>query len=518
MSLTHVYSQPTLCADDPARADKKFNGMSEPLEAIATHVVNPVWSSTDGANAFPRVEDFVQHVNTQYAGASPVPKGTAGIYSRGFGPAFQSFFQMDDDRALSVVRASKSLLSMRLPVDPHTHTRQYEFDRHASDFVESLPPLYDTEDNKAQFRYFIEKYGTSFATSATLGGMVEQYSSWKTWLTDARLGDFTREKLVRNAGIDFARATGLPGPAVAHDSGYDADHVVVHSLACLGGNPSVGCDADFAGWAKTVAGAPVLLEYELSPISDLVTDPAVKKALDQAVQEYVREKQAEWAAVDKCPTNCGAAGAGSCVAGRDSSCQCAYAGIVGRMCTGCAPMTAKGTFTDAFGHVQTGTATVPCDGTPRAFWSGASLCQNGGRLHHRCSATAVASCARGSNGNLQAVLAQPACDAPCSSSPPGLQEEEEEEEEVARRLLTQRKLPVPICSPRQSIPCGPFDAQSSASDANPVTDQAATVSLAGKDVPVKKSKDKYMYCRTSWDKKQKAYPFCELGVTCEFAG
>ena len=51
---------------DPSRTDKKFNGLSEPLEVVANHVVNPVWSYVDGANAFPRVGDFVQHVNTQY--------------------------------------------------------------------------------------------------------------------------------------------------------------------------------------------------------------------------------------------------------------------------------------------------------------------------------------------------------------------------------------------------------------------------------------------------------------------
>ena len=65
------------------------------------------------------------------------------------------------------------------------------FQRHARDFVDSLPPAYDKEEHKAQFRYFIEHYGTSFATTATLGGLVEQYTTWKTPITDPRLGGFT---------------------------------------------------------------------------------------------------------------------------------------------------------------------------------------------------------------------------------------------------------------------------------------------------------------------------------------
>ena len=50
---------------------------------------------------------------------------------------------------------------MSLPVDPVTKTRKYYFDRHASDFINSLPPTYETDDDKQQFRHFIEYYGTS---------------------------------------------------------------------------------------------------------------------------------------------------------------------------------------------------------------------------------------------------------------------------------------------------------------------------------------------------------------------
>ena len=218
---------------DPKRSDKKFNGMSEPLEVIANHVVDPVWASVDEAQSFARVEEFVQHVNSVYQGATPAPKGTSGVYSRGFADVFQDFFQKSDDRALSVVRASKSYISMSLPVDPTTHTRQYHFDRHANDFLDALPPTYSSDGDKAQFRKFIESYGTSFATSATLGGRVEQYASWKTWMTDPRMGGFDKPKLASNAKIDFYAATGLPGSSGAkHDPGYDSATVTVESLNC----------------------------------------------------------------------------------------------------------------------------------------------------------------------------------------------------------------------------------------------------------------------------------------------
>ena len=400
---------------DPSRVDKRFNGMNEPVEVVANHIVKPVWASTDGANTFPRISDLVQHINTNYAGATPVPKGTNGIYSQNVKGTFENFFQKDDDRALSVVRASKSVISMSLPVDPGTRTRKYRIDRHALDFVQSLPPLYDTDENKAQFRYFIEKYGTSFATSASLGGLVEQYSSWKTWLTEEGLGGFTMHKLERNAEIDFSTRTGLPGASGAHDKGYGAGTVNVQPLFCMGGDSSVNCDADFQSWANSIEKAPVLLDYTLAPISDLVSDPDVKAALDAAVREYIKEKQTEWEDQNKCPVNCGLPGAGTCKAGQEEQCTCSFPGMVGRQCTGCAPVDVRGTFTDIHGKEYSGVISVPCDGKGHVAWSGSGACQTADlgaylRQSAKCSSTSQVVCTRSTgDGNLIATVNQPPC-------------------------------------------------------------------------------------------------------------
>ena len=391
---------------DPSRADKKFNGMSEPLEVIANHVVDPVWASVDEAQSFARVEEFVQHVNSAYQGATPAPKGTSGIYSRGFSSVFQEYFQKADDRALSVVRASQSYISMNLPVDPTTHTRQYHFDRHADEFINALPATYESENDKAQFRKFIENWGTSFATSATLGGRVEQYSSWKTWLTDSRMGGFDKPKLAHNAKIDFYAKTGLPGSSGAeHDPGYGGSSVTVEALNCQGGDPSVSCTSNFEKWAATLKDAPILLDYELAPISDLVSDPEVKKSLEAAVREYVAEQKASWAKLNKCPPTCN--GAGSC---DGSSCACKYNGRVGRMCSGCAPMSVRGTFTDIYGKTHSGTSTLSCNGKMEAVWSGGVTCQTVELFKEiTCNTQARAICARTSAGNLIARVEEDAC-------------------------------------------------------------------------------------------------------------
>ena len=199
-----------------------------------------------------------------------------------------------------------------------------------------------------------------------MGGRVEQYSSWKTWITEAGVGDFTNSMLVRNAQIDFTKTTGITGPTSTHDEGYNKDTVVVEPLHCKGGDPTVSCQANFQQWGKTVdTSSPILLDYDLAPISDLVTDPNVKLALEAAIKDYYLEQQLVWENLNKCPVNCGPSGAGTCTwdgQTKQSSCQCTYSGMVGRQCTGCAPVTVKGTFTDIYGQDHSGVATVACNG------------------------------------------------------------------------------------------------------------------------------------------------------------
>lgn len=254
-------------------------------------------------------------------------------------------------------------------------------------------------------RYFIENYGTSFATSATLGGLVEQYSVWKSWLTDPRLGGFERDTLARNAQIDFCAKTGLPGPGGAPSAGYDKTTRTLEPLECVGGDSTVSCDANFAQWAATIPQSPVLLDFTLAPISDLITDPDVKAGFELAAKEYIQEQRDAWAAQNKCPPSCGPPGSGSCSAGQDA-CTCSYGGLAGRMCTGCAPMSVRGTFTDIKGGTHSSTATLKC-GEAAEVWSGGVKCDV--LYEGSCYAGGEVKCERTNNGNLVATVSQSKC-------------------------------------------------------------------------------------------------------------
>ena len=57
------------------------------------------------------------------------------------------------------------------------------------------------------YRDFFDKYGTDVIVSASMGGMVEQYSSFDSGLEDT-LG---KDKLIKDAQIDFTTSTSIGG-------------------------------------------------------------------------------------------------------------------------------------------------------------------------------------------------------------------------------------------------------------------------------------------------------------------
>ena len=315
-----------------------------------------------------------------------------------------------------------------------------------------------------------------------MGGRVEQYSSWKTWITEAGVGDFTNSMLVRNAQIDFTKTTGITGPTSTHDEGYNKDTVVVEPMHCKGGDPTVSCQANFQQWGKTVdTSSPILLDYDLAPISDLVADPNVKLALEAAIKDYYLEQQLVWENLNKCPVNCGPSGAGTCTwdgQTKQSSCQCTYSGMVGRQCTGCAPVTVKGTFTDSKGKVHSSsTATVGCSGQPETVWTGQGVCWSGYGPSYTCDAAATVSCARRANGNLVAYVNQDKCTGHC--------------------------MPDGDCD-SNTMPCGAFNGN--AGNTSPATTTAsAEVTAKGQ----RATKYKYSQCST------RGKP-CKVEAKCEF--
>jgi hypothetical protein len=348
--------------------------MTEPEETVVNPVTNPSFSGLQDAQPLPSMSDFVDYSNANFAGATP-PQGSNGIFGEAFSNVFQSYYQRAEDKALSVVSAIRANVHLSLPPDPVTHGYSVAFDKFFLRAIQSFPP--PSEDSDASdpsawykqyqplFESFFDKFGTSIVVEASLGGMVEVYSSFGTPLLD--LG-FDKAKLAANALIDFTTATGLGGHEGTHDAMY-TNYTDVNAVTCIGGDPGKCNKEGLQGgaWADSTATAPQLLHYKLLAQSELLNgmDPDIKKTLEDATSMYIQGKQKQWDTVDKCPKSCNERG--KCTKGGDK-CECQSC-FGGRMCS--APTAASCTgiiWTGGSGTAKKGnlSASIPMGGEATA--------------------------------------------------------------------------------------------------------------------------------------------------------
>ena len=90
---------------------------------------------------------------------------------------------------------------------------------------------------------------------------------------------------------------------------------------------------------------------------------------------------------------------------------------MGRMCTGCVPVSVAGTYTDVDGNNNTAVQTVAC-GESQAVWSAQDLMCHGHGTFGDCQASGRVVCSRDTNGNLAAAIHQDECESPYSSCGP----------------------------------------------------------------------------------------------------
>jgi hypothetical protein len=258
-----------LSYSDPAKTYQHFR---EPVEAQVNPHLNPVFAFD--THTFPTVGDFTDYVNTAFIGSSP-SGGSNGIYGQSFPEVFNTYYQPMDDRALSVSSALYTTVDLTLPSDPVTHQYQFTLDSFAHKALRSLPPAYNTTNNKAIFRAFVKKYGTSVVIEASMGGLVEEYSRWKTAFFDNQA--ITKEWLVKNAEVDFTQTTGLGGHTGTVDPAYQQARLL-SPVACVGGDVSKCFNAQ---WKASVAQAPALLRYKVLPIAEMLgaEDQDIKKSV-----------------------------------------------------------------------------------------------------------------------------------------------------------------------------------------------------------------------------------------------
>ena len=117
-----------------------------------------------------------------------------------------------------------------------------------------------------------------------------------------------------------ARAFHPVGPSCTVDKVYAAYSSWKWPTA-FGGNPASGTALNasaMAAWQASVADAPVLVDYTMTPLSPFISDEHVKSVYDDAVEKYVAEQKAAQPKAG-CPPTCN--GKGTCASGA-TKCTC----------------------------------------------------------------------------------------------------------------------------------------------------------------------------------------------------
>jgi hypothetical protein len=287
---------------------KSFEGMREPVEAQVTPVLGPQFAVD--TQTFATIADFTEFVQAKFAAHTP-PQGSNGIYGTSFKDIMDSYFLRCGNHSapypqrwtiscdsLSISSASRSIVQLTLPFDPVTNKYRFTLDKFAERAIQSLPPpsVYANISSwwgiyGPLYRTFFGKYGTDIIVSASLGGMVEQYSSFDSGLDSS----LSKDQLVKDAKIDFTTSTGIGGQTGPLDKNYTRD---LSPPTCVGGDPSKCTKDGISGgsWGDSTKSAPALLQYKIVPISELLGeyDLSIKSSLEAAAEQYVGEGQRQW--------------------------------------------------------------------------------------------------------------------------------------------------------------------------------------------------------------------------------
>jgi hypothetical protein len=221
-------------------------------------------------------------------------------------------------------------------------TSSWKLDKQAERALMSLPPKYETAQEKRAYHLFIEYWGTSFASSTVSGGVMEQITAFPKHVTPADNGPIIKPGAPPYFISDYGRQTLLDlqeaemKGMMLNDGGQHVrdqqsatwgsvgsmdytDFRTLTEFSCYGGNPETTCKrGDFNMWLDGLDHLATTLDVEnMRAISDLVPDPVVSANIATALAAYIAEQEAKMDEIDTCP-DCYT---GVCVAPSDR-CEC----------------------------------------------------------------------------------------------------------------------------------------------------------------------------------------------------
>eukprot|EP01086_Lenisia_limosa_P015382 TRINITY_DN4886_c0_g1_i1.p1 TRINITY_DN4886_c0_g1~~TRINITY_DN4886_c0_g1_i1.p1 ORF type:complete len:198 (-),score=41.13 TRINITY_DN4886_c0_g1_i1:54-605(-) len=137
--------------------------------------------------------------------------GMAGVFVNQ--PSFEAvstkFF--DGGNGLTVAQNHHKLYQLELQRDPDTKDWNFKLDRFCKQALLSLPPSYDSDENKIIYARFIKYWGTAFAATTMDGGVMEDLTKFNTDIMHSPVGPgskpFNIKQIETEAKNDFIQVT-----------------------------------------------------------------------------------------------------------------------------------------------------------------------------------------------------------------------------------------------------------------------------------------------------------------------
>lgn len=169
-----------------------------------------------------------------------------------------------------------------------------EFHEKTAQMIEALPDQYisdNTTDAWHAYRDFIAQVGTHYVDSAEMGGAFKMVTYFHSCFLSMHSEDWVREQ----SGWSFLGIINNKKGFQKYEKHIDQNWQEYHEahVQLLGGFSNLFSVTDYDEWLQTVQHNLTPLFYSITPISELITDPAKAKSMQDAISDYMSQGQKE---------------------------------------------------------------------------------------------------------------------------------------------------------------------------------------------------------------------------------
>ena len=187
------------------------------------------------ATAFSGVGQYREHLQSTQTSATASMQSFVGLNSVPSGETLQGLWNEYFSHDLSLGYSQQLFPAYRMELDATP-----QLDEHVMLALDSLPPSYASDTEKAAYKKFIQLWGTHYSTAVVSGGALEAVAKWN--YADYRHSGMSLSSIASNVAADREILTGLSstGAPLSANPSLNALYKAgrqLDPLHCYGGNP-----------------------------------------------------------------------------------------------------------------------------------------------------------------------------------------------------------------------------------------------------------------------------------------